>query len=369
MIRAPLCCRPSLLCSDVGPNPSGVLPSARRVRICIAAQDALDGDVKTLVSGLLALAAAVIALQDAAPVRAQSAFTGEYMPYGAFDGLESVPLSVGGGALDLRFAPGDFVLPRPAIAQWLQTAAKAIAVYYGRFPAASVKVLIVPVAGRGVRGGQAFGYRGSAVRLMVGRESTAADLERDWKAVHEMVHVATPALAQQHLWLTEGLAVYVESIARVQSGDLTDTKIWTDFVRDMPQGLPQSGDRGLDHTATWGRTYWGGAVFCLLADIEMRKRTGNKSGLQDALRRIVAEGGSNERRWPIERLLKVGDAASGQTVLTELYAKYRASADRPDLGALWRDLGVIGGADAQVVFDNTAILSPIRQAITAAPQG
>ena len=41
----------------------------------------------------------------------------------------------------------------------------------------------------------------------------------------------------------------------------------------MPKGLPQAGDQGLDNTGTWGREYWGGAMFCLLADIEIRKAT------------------------------------------------------------------------------------------------
>jgi len=33
-----------------------------------------------------------------------------------------------------------------------------------------------------------------------------------------------------------------------------------------------------------GPHYWGGALFCLQADLEVRKRTGNAKGLQDALR-------------------------------------------------------------------------------------
>ena len=44
----------------------------------------------------------------------------------------------------------------------------------------------------------------------------------------------------------------------------------------------QGGGFGLDNTHTWGRTYWGGAMFCLLADVEIRRRTHNRRGLQDA---------------------------------------------------------------------------------------
>jgi hypothetical protein len=73
----------------------------------------------------------------------------------------------------------------------------------------------------------------------------------------------------------------------------------------MPQGLPQAGDRGLDHTPTWGRTYWGGAIFYLLADVKIRKRTRNRVGLQQALQGILAAGGNHEQDWPIQRILSV----------------------------------------------------------------
>jgi hypothetical protein len=67
--------------------------------------------------------------------------------------------------------------------------------------------------------------------------------------------------------------------------------VWRDLIEGLPHGLPRAGDRGLDFTPTWGRTYWGGAMYCLLADVEIRKRTGNRHGLQDALRGVLAGGG------------------------------------------------------------------------------
>ena len=67
--------------------------------------------------------------------------------------------------------------------------------------------------------------------------------------------------------MEEGMATYIEPIARAQIGRMTPERVWGDFVRDMPQGLPQAGDQGLDGTPTWGRTYWGGAIFWLLADV------------------------------------------------------------------------------------------------------
>lgn len=311
-------------------------------------------------AALLALLANGMTLPQA---NAQSDFLTENMPYDAFDALDSTPIAVEGGTLHIGFAPGKLTLPRARILAWLGKSARAVSIYYGHFPVASARILVVPVRGQGIEGAQAFGYRGSAVRLMVGTDTTEDDLTEDWKAVHEMIHLALPDVRGQHLWLAEGLAVYIESIARVQAGDLTEAKIWQEFLRDMPKGMPREGDKGLDFTPTWGRRYWGGAIFCLLADIEYRKRTGNRQGLQSAMRGVLAAGGNMEQNWPFERILATADKAVGYNVLTDLYAKMRADPAPPDLDALWRDLGIIE-RDGEVTFDNTAVESAIRQAIT-----
>jgi predicted metalloprotease with PDZ domain len=195
-------------------------------------------------------------------------------------------------------------------------------------------------------------------------ESTEADLRDDWKSVHEMIHLALPNVTPDHLWLAEGIAVYVESIARVQAGHLRPEKIWHEFVRDMPQGLPRDDDVGLEGTTSWGRTYWGGALFCLLADVELRKRSGNKVGLQDALRDIVAAGGTHDKDWPISRITAVADKATGLPVLAELYQKMGKARYDPDLKQLWNDLGVIDMPEG-ARFDEHAALADVREAITA----
>ena len=120
----------------------------------------------------------------------------------------------------------------------------------------------MPVDGTRIRGGTTWGYRGAAIRLPFGRNSGADDLRRDWVMVHEMVHTALPDLDDRYGWLSEGLAVYVEPIARVQAGDMTANGNLAAMMRDMSKGLPQAGDQGLDNTDTWGRKYWGGAMFC-----------------------------------------------------------------------------------------------------------
>jgi hypothetical protein len=290
---------------------------------------------------------------------------GDRMPYDAFDRLPKTDLDVTGGTIHVAFAPGEIALPREKIFDWIRASARAISTYYGRFPVGSLRLLIVPVDGARVRGGTTWGYRGAAIRLPLGRDSTEENLKRDWVIVHEMVHTALPDLDDRYNWLSEGLAVYVEPIARVQAGDLTAAEIWQAMMRDMPKGLPQAGDQGLDNTDTWGRKYWGGAMFCLLADIEIRKRTGNRLGLQDAMRGVLAAGGNHEQDWPIDRVLSAADKAVDVDVLTHLHNEMGPKPVTPDLAALWRDLGLKMQGES-LAFDDTAPLAAIRKSITEA---
>jgi hypothetical protein len=131
----------------------------------------------------------------------------------------------------------------------------------------------------------------------------------------------------------------------------------------MPQGLPEPGDEGLDHTHTWGRTYWGGALFCLLADVEIHRQTHNRKGLGDALRAILDAGGNIREDWDVEKAFTTGDRATGVSILMPLYNKMK---DRPydvDLPAIWKELGIERDGNT-VRFVDSAPLAATRNAIT-----
>jgi hypothetical protein len=213
-----------------------------------------------------------------------------------------------------------------------------------------------------VRGGTTWGYDGGVIRVQVGRDVTDDELLNDWVLVHEMTHLALPDIGDDHNWLSEGLAVYIEGVARVQAGNRTESDVWSEEIHSMPRGLPQPGDRGMDHTHSWGRTYWGGAMFCLMADVEIHRRTQNRFGLQDAARAILRSSGGLGTDWPIERVLKTGDAAVGTPVLEEFYAQMKDAPMTPDLMGLWRKLGVEPDG-ASVRLSDDAPLAQIRQSI------
>lgn len=274
-------------------------------------------------------------------------------------------LQLAGSCIEIQFAQGLEAPLRQRARRWVEQSAMALVGYLGRFPQPRVELLLLPVDGGGVRGGTTFGEPEPYMRVRVGTETTAAQFQDDWVLVHEMVHLAVPRVPRRQSWLQEGLATYVEGIARARAGLLPVPLLWAAMANDMPQGLPQPGDAGLDHTPTWGRTYWGGAIFCLLADVQIRRRSGGALGLEHALRGVLAAGGSYAVAWPLARTLEVADAAIGQTTLGELYTLLKDCPAPVDLAGLWRDLGVVADSPASVRLDDRAPLATVRRAIAS----
>ncbi len=278
--------------------------------------------------------------------------------------LTAETLQVGGANLEVVIRDGKLDLPRPAIVDWIRRAAQAVTVYYGRFPLPAIRIDVRPRVGdKGVSRGTTYGFNGGFTRISVGEHTSKQDLDEDWMMTHELIHMAFPDMVEEHHWIEEGIATYIEPIARVQAGQMSAVKAWGDMMEGMPKGLPERGDRGLDHTHTWGRTYWGGAVFCLVADVEIRKATKNRKGLQDALRAILKAGGNITVEWPIEQAFQTGDQATGTHVLSNLYEQMKATAVPTDLPALWKELGVERRGNT-AVFDDRAPLAAARSAIT-----
>jgi len=270
---------------------------------------------------------------------------------------------IGGARIDVTIDAGKLEVSQTELMRWVKSAAESVTAYYGRFPVPHLSLELTCFDGSGVRHGQTFGRDGGLITISVGSKTPPADLADDWVLTHEMVHLAFPSVERNRHWMEEGLSVYVEPIARIRAGHWTARQMWIDLVRDLPKGLPQDGDQGLDHTHTWGRTYWGGALFCFLADIEIRRQTSNKKGLEDALRGILNAGGNINEDWELEKALKLGDQAAGVDVLVKQYEKMKDKPENVDLGALWKDLGVEGAGES-IHFRDDAPLAAIRRSIT-----
>src|SRR5580693_6742235 len=280
-------------------------------------------------------------------------------------------LMIGGSRIDVTIQSSDTPnapLSQPDVMKWVQFAAESVAAYYMRFPVPHLTLRVVSFDGSGVRHGTTWAKDGGLIVIHAGSKTTPADFAEDWMLTHEMIHLAFPSMADDHHWIEEGLSVYVEPIARIRAGHWTAQQMWSDLVRDMPKGEPQAGDAGLDHTHTWGRTYWGGALFCFVADVEIRKRTGNKKGLEDALLAILNAGGDINQDWELEKTLKIGDSAVGLDVLEKLYAEWKGTPAQVDLAAIWKELGVEASGGAVVLKDD-APMSAVRRMLEMGAAG
>jgi hypothetical protein len=253
---------------------------------------------------------------------------------------------------------------RQLLHTWVERSAHIVADYYGRFPAPLVALRLSSMEGRGVGGGRTTNDSGLVIQVNVGREATSAGLSDDWVLVHEMVHLALPEVGRRHNWLAEGLATYVEGIARAQFGNREIADVWAEYRHSMPMGLPREGEGGMDQTPTWGRTYWGGALYCLQAEVAIREQTSNRLGLQTALRAILEQTGGYGSDRDIDEVVRIGDAATGTRVLEDLYRQIKNTPHVPNLDLLWRQLGVPQDPKTQP-FDDHAPLAAVRIAITA----
>jgi hypothetical protein len=144
-------------------------------------------------------------------------------------------IEIDGGTVRIEFAPGDLDLPATKLIARVSAAAKAVTDYYGRFPVRRAQFLIVPVENRkGVLSGTSWGTRPTSTRIYLGQLTDDADLKDDWVMTHEMVHYAFPLMQREHHWIEEGIATYVEPIARLEAGELRDAKVWGDLVEGLP---------------------------------------------------------------------------------------------------------------------------------------
>jgi hypothetical protein len=306
-----------------------------------------------LTLGMLALTAAFANIAIAAGAPAGNRCPAE----------SNVTLAVGGGTQCVLFDEQIQAGQRPLLREWIERSARIVAAYYAGFPAPLVVLRLQGAPGGGVHGGRTTNDSGLVIQVTVGRDATAPELAADWVLVHEMVHLALPEVGRRHNWLAEGLATYVEGIARAQYGNRDVSDVWAEYRHSMPLGLPHAGEGGMDQTPTWGRTYWGGALYCLRADVAIREKTGNRLGLQTALRAIVKETSGYGAERDIDDVLRIGDAATRTRVMEDLYGEIKATPMAPDLELLWTRLGIPADPKSEP-FDDHAPLAAIRIAIT-----
>jgi predicted metalloprotease with PDZ domain len=285
--------------------------------------------------------------------------------YTAFGAREVRRLEAAGAALRMALLDGRIALGADRIARWVETAFRAVSAFYAQAPDDEVLVVIVPLPReRGVKFGRLLPESAPGIVMLVGEETLERDLTDDWMLVHELFHVGTPSYGAKSGWFDEGLATYFEPLIRARAGLTTESKVWEEWASEMQRGLEALTKSGLAAGESRDDIYWGGGLFCLLADVEARRRSQSAKGLEDGLRAVLRAGGNSSEVWSLDETLRAMDQGIGAPVLEELASRHLSKGTAVDLQRLFAELGVVKTkAKPGVRFDETAPLAAVRRAI------
>lgn len=273
----------------------------------------------------------------------------------------------GDGVLRLALLDGFNAGERANLVDWVQRTAEAEANYWQGFTAKQMLVVLVPVPSRrGIGYGRTVPGGGPTVMIEVGADMDQRRLFGDWVLVHELIHTGMAFIRGRSTWFMEGAATYVEPIIRARAGWKTEEEVWREWVSDMPQGV-RAFARGMGE-ASGRENYWGGALFMLMADVEIRRATDGAKGLEDCLGGVLWSGLDGSQRATLDAYAAICDRATGTTALRSLIDRYVVAARSVDLATVWRDLG-IAMVGNRIVFDDAAPDARWRKMIVMGPPG
>lgn len=297
------------------------------------------------------------------------------MAIGRFS-VESIALP--GGRLRYALLPGEPAPDAAALREWVTSGARALVSAYGRLPVPDVQLLVVPI-GHGrepVPWGEVQRGAGDAVHLYIDQRRPAAEFMADWVLVHELSHLLHPNISATDRWLSEGIASYYQNVLRARAGLMSAERAWDKLHAGFERGIRGTapGRSLADASETmmrdrsFMRVYWSGAAIALLADVELRRRSGGAQSLDSALAAFGACCLPADRSWSAPELLGELDRLTGTGVFMELYRKYVDSDHFPELGALYADLGLQPMSETSLRLDPTAPQAAICAAIMRAPE-
>ncbi|MEZ4312542.1 MAG: hypothetical protein R3F14_31320 [Polyangiaceae bacterium] len=304
--------------------------------------------------------------------------------YTAWGSFTTVRVQATQGTLEAAVLRGARRADDATIERWLSATARALDTVYGRFPIDRVLVVVAPQPGSGeVDFGRTVPAGGASILMLVGAEATERDLFKDWVLAHELFHLGVPSMPRDGRWLDEGLATYYEPVLRTRAGLMPERAMWAELRSNGARGVATREEPSLAAAEGHDRVYYGGSLFALAADVEIRRQTGGARSLDDGLRRALLEGASATLVWPVEDYIAALDRGAGGGVVRALYDRAVASRapcgremllageglgacapdDAPVVIRMFEALGVKRGAYDRVSLDDTTELSHIRRSI------
>jgi len=243
-----------------------------------------------------------------------------------------------------------------AVNQWLVDVATSLKHYLGDYPQAQTQVIVIskPSLKRGpVPWGDVSRGNGLGILFVVVPTYDIEDFYTDWTAPHEFSHQLLPKVDYDDIWLSEGLASYLQNVLMGQSKNYSIEEAWSKIYQGLKRG--EKGTKKVKPEPLWktagrrsrggssGRTmriYWSGAIYFLKADIALREKSNGAVGLDDILLRLNRCCIDSQNTWTGERLAAQLDQLSSSRIFSDLYQQIAFSRDFPEFGSDFKKLGI-----------------------------
>jgi hypothetical protein len=298
----------------------------------------------------------------------------------AFGHFTERAVAVPGGQLLVAVLDGRPKVDEPQIVDWLQAAAAAVARLYGRFPVASLQVVVVPGARSNSAVPSAYVLRGGgpAAHFFINQRHPIEEFRADWSAVHELSHLLLPYVHSEDAWLSEGVASYYQNVLLARSGVISPQEAWQSMHaafeharHEVSAGTLVDATERMYRNGHFMRVYWEGAAIMLLADQRLRARSGGQQSLDSVFDQLQRCCLSPDTGWHAADLMRRLDQLAGGAVFAELYEQQVKSDAFPDLTEIYRLFGLQPGAGGKLTIDESAPQRAERDAImngsTSAP--
>jgi hypothetical protein len=239
-----------------------------------------------------------------------------------------------------------------AFVTWLQDTADTVGEVSGSLPWPDVAIRLLHDDRRGpaaVRFGQVTRDGGMAIDLHVNLERPIAEFYTDWKATHEFSHLLLPRIDWRQRWISEGFASYYQNVLMARGGHYSReqaiARLTAGFERGQasrPELSPNEASlAGISHARY--KIYWSGAAIALLADVQLRERSGGAESLDTVLGRFRRCCLGDDREWTGEDLFLQFDSLLDAPVFVPLYRRYADTPGFPDVTAALADDALLDG--------------------------
>lgn len=251
---------------------------------------------------------------------------------------------------------------------WINDVTNSVAGVYGRFPNPDARVVVLPARFRGwdsdspVPFGRVTRWDGETIELYVDASRPISEFYADWTATHEFSHLMLPYLNKQGRWISEGFATYYQNILMARSGNYTPEFAWQRLAEGFDRGRESRPDLSPNDAADDGiraarmKIYWSGAAIALMADVELRRRSGGNESLDSVLGELQLCCLPSERTWSGRRLFERLDSFIEEPLFMPLYRRYANTTGYPDPAELLQKLGVNGQQETDLAYIATEIM-------------